>query len=126
MSDSLVFAILPSLLLFSVNWKIELCFTLPVLILGQIGMQHASFAGENGNMDCFDVPAEEYINQQSSRWLTALIVFGIALHSNRKTELTLFLEQELTRMQQQCLQNIFDAQDDGIVILSKKIASVES
>ena len=60
-------------------------------------MQHIAFAGEDGNMDCFDAPAEEYINQQASRWLTALIILSIALHSNRKTELTLFLEQELTR-----------------------------
>lgn len=60
-------------------------------------MQHVSFADEDGNMDCFDAPAEEYINQQSSRWVAALIILSIALHSNRKKELTLFLEQELTR-----------------------------
>ena len=37
--DALVFQIVPSLLLFTVNWKIELCFTIPVLIISHTILQ---------------------------------------------------------------------------------------
>ena len=37
--DTLVFQIVPSLLLFTVNWKIELCFTIPVLLISQTILQ---------------------------------------------------------------------------------------
>ena len=67
LSDSIIFAVIPSVILFAVNWMIELCFTLPVLIISQyVALQYA-LADQDGNTDCFDLSGQEYIDSQRMR-----------------------------------------------------------
>ena len=43
------------------------------------------------------------------------------MHDKNHTQISHFLSQEQAKQQQECLQNVFDAQPDGIIILSERL-----
>lgn len=52
-----------------------------------------AFANEGDNMTCYKMP-ETIGSYNSGRWLALLAVIIFATHSNRKTQITLYIAQE--------------------------------
>ena len=53
-----------------------------------------------------------------------LVVFVV--HDKQYTQIKHFLALEQAKQQQNCLQNVFDAQPDGVIILSKRLKPKKS
>ena len=53
MSDTITFIGLPGLILFSINWKVELFVTSPVIIVSSYMTIYAAFSTEGENMACY-------------------------------------------------------------------------
>ena len=50
------------------------------------------------------------------------VVVLCSQYSSQYYELHIFLQTEQSKKQQKCLQNVFDNQSDGVIILSKRAA----
>ena len=73
--------------------------------------------GTNTDISCFTNPGN-LLSEVTSRWLTFYAVAIFAISNNRKILLNNFLHQARAEKQQEQLQNIFDSQPDGIIILA--------
>ena len=92
----------------------------PILVLGSLQLNKIAYANIGDNMSCFNQP-DEVISAGNLRLMSYLIVIIYGLHDKRRTEVTQFLQNEISTEQQDCLQKVFDTQPDGIIILSKRI-----
>ena len=91
--ENLVFVFIPALILSSVNWPLDLLLGMPLFIVAHAIVFARSFAIEGENMSCYKRP-ETIGSQNSSRWLILKLVLLIAIHSNKKIQITLFLKKE--------------------------------
>lgn len=124
MHDAIQFVIYPSLILFTLNWKVDLCVTTPLAIAAIYWNLQMAFSKEDANMACYE-QSDQVAQTQFTRTLIYFIVFMGVIHDNRKIQITRFIAQERAKKQQECLQNIFDKQPDGVIILSKPLESAK-
>ena len=53
MQDNITFVAIPSFLLFTANWKFDLCFTLPMTLAFMYYTLNSAFDTEDNNMACY-------------------------------------------------------------------------
>ena len=111
---------LPSLILFTTNWKIQLGICIPLLFAANAFMIKKAFSLEHDNMIGYKDP-EEIASIFMGRFIIYTLVILFAIHNKRHTEVTHFIAIEQAKNQQSCLQNVFDKQPDGVIILSKRL-----
>ena len=59
--DSITYPVLLSLLLFAVNWKIDLSFCIPIMLIGHSLESKNAYTDADNNMDCFVLPANDVL-----------------------------------------------------------------
>ena len=111
---------LPALILFTTNWKIQICLAAPIMLISQQWTIRTSYIDEGDNMSCYKDP-NVVAFEANVRYLVYFCIIMGAVHKERANQVTIFVEQAKTKKQQECLQNVFDALEDGVVILSEKI-----
>lgn len=114
------FVMYPSFLMCTVNWKLELCIVIPISIVAMFYTNNIALSVENDNMACY-LNAENFAGTSTFRNLIQLVIVCYAIHDNRKTQIMRFIAQKRAEQQQEYLQNIFDKQPDGVLILSKPL-----
>lgn len=98
-----------------VNLKVDLLLTIPIgIICTYFSMQFVADQTEVSKQD-------ELFTFQFGRMLVKFGVLIFAIHDQRKTQIRNFIASERVKSQQVFLQNIFDKQPDGIIILSAPV-----
>ena len=120
--DSVSFVAMPMFVIASVNWKMDVLITWPLSMVGTAVFIEMAYTTNNGNMDCYLIPDAE---AEGLIYGYVVQMAGMAMAGGfmRYMELQRFLDKEKTNRSQACLQNVFDKQQDGIIILSRVIAA---
>lgn len=56
LQDSIMFVVLPSLILTNCNWEVDLIVTAPLILISNTMTTMNAFSTEGGNMDCYADP----------------------------------------------------------------------
>ena len=94
--------------------------TAPLILVSNTMATMSAFSTEGGNMNCYADP-EIVGEQMSMRWVLMLILLYFSVFSTRTYLLNDYLQKKLEKRQQEFLQNVFDNQSDGVIILSKPL-----
>ena len=92
MHDAITYISMPALLLFAHNFKIELCLTIPLLIVANMWTIKSSYRDTGSNMDGF-VDPEGYPSVMAFRSTIVLIVVFLCIFDTRRNQIHLFLER---------------------------------
>ena len=93
MQDNITFIAIPSFLIFTANWKVDLCFTLPVTLACMNYTISSAFDTANDNMVCY-IGAEKIASTQFMRTTLLLFVMLYSIHDYQKTEIKSFIAKE--------------------------------
>ena len=96
MQDCIHFIVFPSLLLCTVNMKIELLATYPISILCIYFSYKNAFTIEGNNMDCY-MQADVTAKNLFMRTLCMYFIIMFAIHDQRKTQIMHFIAQERSK-----------------------------
>lgn len=99
LADGINFVAFPAMLLFAINWKVEIFLTVPTFLISIYYCLQLAYAQEDGNLACF-INADELAPTQFSRRGIELICYFFAVHDSRKTQLVHFIARERARNQQ--------------------------
>ncbi len=75
----------------SVNWKLDLLVSIPILLISTVLEQQASLSADNDNMSCYVLP-ETQANRMSLRWTVNLVCMVMVAYVFRYMNLKRFLE----------------------------------
>ena len=96
--------------------KVDFFVTIPLALGANIMQVQASYTAEDGNMDCFKDP-ENFAAYKLVRYNGLILIVCIAWWMIKKHKVNNFLQQVRTERQQICLTNIFEQQQDAVLIL---------
>ena len=116
--DSILLVFLTLQATVSTNSRIDIIFTMPFGIVSNSIIMRLSLQDEGDNMACFVQP-DKYTNFQVIQWTCIILCCVYGWHSGKRKHLESFLQQNQSQHQQECLQKIFDQQQDGMIILQR-------
>ena len=96
MQDCIHFIIFPSLLLCTINMKIELLATFPICIICIYYSYNNAYAIVGNNMDCY-MQADVTAKNLFMRTLCMYFIIMFAIHDQRKTQIMHFIGQERSK-----------------------------
>ena len=90
------------------------------MIAAQLLTFKAAFAAEGDNMIGFKNP-DAFTSTATTHFHIYILIIIYAVHKKHYSQISHFLFEEQAKQQQECLQNVFDSQPDGVIILSKPL-----
>ena len=102
MSGSISFVAIPVILCTTINWRIDLLLTAPIMVVSELLMFQRAFTPANDNIMCF-LGIDTYMRGLQFRTLFFMLVIVWSAHQNYKAQFSHFISQELATQQQKCL-----------------------
>ena len=90
MHDTVTFISLPTLLLFAYDFRVEVCLTMPLILVANHWVIGISYTNEGSNMDGFAEP-DVYSQKMAFRSLVFISALLFAVYDNRRNQLHHFL-----------------------------------
>ena len=102
------------------NWvpmkpKIDLLVTIPMALVANVLFVRASYATENENMACFTDP-ENFADSKLALQQVILLLSCLFWFFVKKHKVNVFMQQARAEQQQNFLLNIFEQQQDSVII----------
>ena len=93
LQDSIILVYIITISLVSVNWKLDLLLTTPIVGVAQYVATIKAFSTRNGNMDCFNATADTIGSHLAFRWVEILIIQLTTKYISLKHELNEFVQR---------------------------------
>ena len=71
--DATAFVSIISLLIYSVNFKLDILTSVPISIFAMVKSIQMAFDPENNNVDCYLEP-EAHVSDKSAKWMAFLLI----------------------------------------------------
>lgn len=101
LQDLIIFVFMITFSINSVNWRLDLLFTTPLVAVAQFKVSVDAFNIDDGNMDCFNFVAQTFGRHVAKRWLSVILMLLINVYVKTYHELNEFVEHENSSAQQQ-------------------------
>ena len=121
---SIAWIALPAFISACSNLKFHTLVTFPMTCTAIWFSNQQALTTADDNLSCYSRPDNIALNE-TVRWCINLLAVLGASYFIRKITLERFSEQEKSKKMQDQLQNLFDKQPDGVLILSKSTAIVK-
>ena len=105
--DSIPLITMPFLITAACNWRFNILFSVPLVLISTILATQQAYKAEDDNMACYK-QGDLYAGKMSSRGMIQEAIMIFAGYLLRTVMIERFIEEKQAQKQQQQLQNLFD------------------